>query len=194
MSDESSTEAGREPEAVRPDQPSEASHDDIMKRLLDYQRRQQGGATKEEAASSVWAVPASAPAPAEAAPAPVDVQQAPPDIQQAPPDIQRAPTDIEQAPPDIQQAPPEVQPAPSKIEPVWSEPHPAPSEVPPAESHPTTDVDARIERLQGALDRLGSQIGEMRQAFQDMAIAADERLTEIESEIARVRAETDQNS
>jgi hypothetical protein len=54
-------------------------------------------------------------------------------------------------------------------------------------------VDARIERLHGALDRLGSQIGEMRQAFQDMAIAADERLNEIESEIARVRAETDQN-
>lgn len=191
MSDDRNTEAEQGPEAARPEQPAEASHDDIMKRLLDYQRRQEGGATKEEAASSVWAVPASARAPA-AAPATAEAVPAPVEAAPAPVDVQPAPSDIQQAPPEVQ-PPPEVQLAQSEVEPAWSEVRPAPAEVPPPESHPTTDVDARIERLHGALDRLGSQIGEMRQAFQDMAIAADERLNEIESEIARVRAETDQN-
>jgi hypothetical protein len=174
MSDDASTDADREPEGPRPQQPAEASHDDIMKRLIDYQRRQQGGATKEEAASSVWAVPASAPQTAEAAPTP----PAPVEVQPAPSEVQLAPAEVHVVPPEVDQ--------------ITAEVHPAPSEVPPPESHPATDADARIERLQSAFDRLGSQIGEMRQAFQDMAIAADERLTEIESEIARVR-EADRN-
>jgi hypothetical protein len=176
MSDDPSTEAEREPEAPRSEQPAEASHDDIMKRLLDYQRRQQGGATKEEAASSVWAVPASARPAAEAAPMPAT----PEEVHLAPPEVHVVPAEVEQTPSGVQ--------TPSEV-------HPAPSEVPPLESHPDTDTDAnaRIESLHGALDRLGSQIGEMRQAFQDMAIAADERLTEIESEIARVRAENERS-
>lgn len=158
MSDDPRTEAERE-QAPRPPEPSGASHDDIMKRLLDYQRRKQEGASKEEAASSVWAT-VSPPAATEA---------------------------VDPVPPPTTEA---VQPVPP---PTTYPEAPAPSEAPPAESRPAGDADVWIERLQGELNRLGSKVGEMRQVFQDMAIAADERLAAIESEIARVRSESERS-
>jgi hypothetical protein len=132
---------------------SEAVRDDIMKRLLEYQRRQQGEAN---AASSVWATP------------PVKAPEAAPVAERH---AEEAPT----------------QPETPAETPVEDEAPAAPSELSP-------EVQARVETLQGALDRVASQIAELRQTFQDMAIAADERLADIESEIARSRTDEQQGS
>jgi hypothetical protein len=51
----------------------------------------------------------------------------------------------------------------------------------------SAEVEARIERMELALDRLAGRFSELRTSFADMAIAADERIAEIEDLLADVR-------
>jgi hypothetical protein len=51
------------------------------------------------------------------------------------------------------------------------------------------EVEARIERIEASLERLSDRFAELRSSFQDMAIAADERLAEIDQLIADIRRE-----
>jgi hypothetical protein len=51
------------------------------------------------------------------------------------------------------------------------------------------ELEARIAGFERTLQRLHGQVSELRQAFADMAVAADERLGALEDEIAKARAE-----
>src|SRR6185369_16893361 len=63
---------------------------------------------------------------------------------------------------------------------------PAPG-TPDEASMTPADVDARIARMEDSLERLSDRFAELRSSFQDMAIAADERLAEIDRLIADIR-------
>jgi hypothetical protein len=136
-----------------------AVRDDIMKRLLEYQRRQRG---EPQPAPSVWATP--------------------------PPRASDASTAAE---PRVEEPPSAVPfgeaPAPETHEPETYAAETSAPETYAAETTSAPEMPARIEALHEALDRVASQIGDLRQTFQDMAIAADERLAELEAEVARVR-------
>jgi len=150
-----SNDVGTDEESAPRD--SEAVRDDIMKRLLDYQRRQRGE-SGSETVSSVWATP------------PVRARETEPAVAEPPMDA--APTT-------------EEAPAAEQV-PEPSEPAEAPA--------PSVDVQGRLDALQSSLDRLRSQIGDLRQTFQDMAIAADERLADIEAELTRARGGSEEPS
>lgn len=49
------------------------------------------------------------------------------------------------------------------------------------------DLAARVEQLERTLASVSQQVSELRQRFQDMAIAADERLAELERTLSRAR-------
>lgn len=187
---------------------SEASsvpHDDIMKRLLDYQRTLREGASPEEAAetvrSAVIAEPAVEPSiePAEAEPEPIDEEEA---------GEQDAPGEPEPEEPSVgaQVEAPEaaavagVLAATEPVEPA----EPAESDVPveedvraetsrltPAAPGVGSGLESRVATLEGKLEDLGTRLAELRQSFQDMAIAADERLAAMEAEIDEVQGDLD---
>jgi predicted nucleic acid-binding Zn-ribbon protein len=54
------------------------------------------------------------------------------------------------------------------------------------------ELAARVQELEKRLELLGSRVGALRRSFQDMAIAADERLAAMEDEIEQVRSERDE--
>ncbi|HEX6331421.1 MAG TPA: hypothetical protein VF129_09085 [Actinomycetota bacterium] len=58
-----------------------------------------------------------------------------------------------------------------------------------ADDAQTLELKERLAGLEARLDRLGTKLGDLRQSFQDLAIAADERLASIEDEIAEARRE-----
>jgi hypothetical protein len=72
-------------------------------------------------------------------------------------------------------------PAPSTPPRVWAETSKATPAAPAAE-----DLGARVAALEDALARVSSMVAELRASFQDMAIAADERLATIEETLAGV--------
>jgi hypothetical protein len=51
------------------------------------------------------------------------------------------------------------------------------------------ELEARIAGFERTLQRLQTQVGELRQTFADLAVAADERLGALEDAIAKARAE-----
>jgi hypothetical protein len=181
---------------------SEASsvpHDDIMKRLLDYQRTLREGASPEEAAetvrSAVIAEPAVEPSiePAEAEPEPIDEEEA---------GEQDAPGEPEPEEPSVgaQVEAPEAAAVAGVLaatEPVESD-TPVDEELPAETQRPTTaapgvgsGLESRVATLEGKLEDLGTRLAELRQSFQDMAIAADERLAAMEAEIDEVQGDLD---
>jgi hypothetical protein len=146
-----SDDVGTEQEHERRD--TAAVRDDIMKRLLEYQRKQRA---ESEALSSVWATPPVRAPEAYAEPAPPEPE---------PRAEEPAPVAVQDPPPPMHEVPAEdVAPVPVG---------PSPQE--------------RVESLQATLEGVRSQIANLRQTFQDMAIAADERLAEIEEQISRIR-------
>jgi hypothetical protein len=181
---------------------SEASsvpHDDIMKRLLDYQRTLREGASPEEAAetvrSAVIAEPAVEPSiePAEAEPEPIDEEEA---------GEQDAPGEPEPEEPSVgaQVEAPEAaavvgviaaaEPAESKV-PVEEDVRAETSRPTPAAPGVGSGLESRVATLEGKLEDLGTRLAELRQSFQDMAIAADERLAAMEAEIDEVQGDLD---
>lgn len=191
MPDDARTDEDRESDApVAPDA-AEGEHDDIMKRLLDYQRNLRGGAEPTEAAAAAWPSPPQEPADEAEAPSPtpdlVDLSTAEPEIQAE--SQTRAVGEIE--------AEPEIQRVEDRADEAEVGP-PQPIEAPVASWQPATrtgsDVAARIAELESTLDRLGGLFGDLRKSFQDLAVAADARLAEIESEIAAARHRPDDGS
>jgi hypothetical protein len=173
MSEDEGTEEEQGSLTPEAPDPAEGDHDDIMKRLLDYQRHLRGGAEPKEAAATAWpSVPGDT----------GDQTQAP----TATSDL----VDLSGAEPEIE--PIEDLPAEAEVGP------PQPIEGPGTDAQPATrtgsDAAARIAELEGTLDRLGGLLGGLRQSFQDLAVAADARLAAIEDEIAGARDRRDEDS
>lgn len=160
-------------------------HDDIMQRLLDYQRQLREGLTAEEVAAL------------KALPIFVDYAALEPSASNT---TQTETVEvIDLAAVEGATAKPieviesvevvEVEPAPAVAVPkVWasstvvSGPKPKPS-APAAEPDPSADLDARVAKLEDILSGVAKSIGELREQFQNMALAADDRLGAIESTI-----------
>jgi hypothetical protein len=188
-----------EPRNLADEQESEApdaGHDDIMKRLVDYQRQLRQGVEPTEAAAVAWHREQRDPVQPEPPGRPpeepdfVDVSSPEPGVEaEAEPEVRAGgPEEIETAqPPDrveiLTQAEAEASPA-------------RPWQSPPAPGRETTrtDVSARIAQLEGTLDRLSKLLGDLRENFQGMAVTADERLAAIEAEIERNRDRPDDPS
>jgi hypothetical protein len=188
------------------DEPTVA-HDDIMKRLIDYQRTLREGASPEEAAEaarSAFTDPRPPEAPTTVSEL-VDVTAETEERADVEVQIEPEPATAEAEPePPTAEAEPASEPldtgwedvVPPQAEPEWSPTAEAPGYVTipesPAETRqeaadPVPDLRAEVGSLEERLDRLVAKIGELRSSFQDMAIAADERLAAMEREIGDLR-------
>lgn len=157
-----------------PEEPT-AAHDDIMKRLLDYQRSLREGASPEEAAEAIRGGMAERREPGETTVATEELVE----LGTTEPEVQLEPESELEAPSSEPEAAVELGPEPM-------EPQPEP---PPPTAAPESELQARLSALEGKLDLIGSKIVEVRRSFQDLAIAADERLAALEDELDRVRRE-----
>jgi hypothetical protein len=180
------------------------AHDDIMKRLLNYQRNLREGASPDDAAEAARSAFA-APDPAVTPPATeevVDLSSAGPS-----PDVEAVPQHEEDQDQELEM---QAEPAPER-EVEWEPTTPAQPDFEPslpieqasplmtipetsagaAEMTPGSraELEGRLATLEERLQRLGSRIGELRRSFQDMAIAADERLAAMEDEVGHLRRE-----
>jgi len=180
----------------------EAGHDDIMKRLVDYQKQLREGVEPTEAAAVAWHREPRAPGLTEQPEQPaLPAQPAEPE---EPVSSWREPdfVDVSSPEPEVKteaEAPSERrdesfdQPSSDRVEILTSEEAEAtparPWEHPPASDPETskTGVTDRIAQLEGTLDRLSTLLGDLRENFQGMAVTADERLAAIEAEIERNR-------
>jgi hypothetical protein len=159
-------EAAEETEATPP-----LVHDDIMHRLLDYQRQLREGVTPEQAAERLSS--------------PVLVDHSAID---APSALEQ--TDTVEVIDLAAVEEPAEEPADAVPE-VWSG---SSSPLEPTPIQPMTDATVasgdlavRLAKLEHTLSNIATSIGDLRQQFQDMAIAADERLAGIESMLADAR-------
>jgi hypothetical protein len=161
MSDEMGTgEDANGPEATPP-----LVHDDIMQRLMDYQRRLREGLTPEQAARSngtpILVNPASqSPATTAARAETIEVV-----------DLAAVEGPVEE--------PIEVIEGVEVV-------HAADGSEPPS-ADPAADLAARLARLEATLSSVAKSISDLREQFQNMAIAADERLGVIESMISSAK-------
>ncbi len=204
-----------EPEAEAP----EVGHDDIMKRLVDYQRSLREGASPTEAVETLFTERLQTESPTTTGEL-VDLSSADPtfEVESLPEPADEiepepaGPSPSEPVPATLGEEP-EPEMAASREEPepettevaherepaIEEEPDVGPEPVPgyvtipanvgglPAETR--TELEERLTALEDRLQRLGSKVGELRRNFQDMAIAADERLASMEDEIGRVAHE-----
>jgi hypothetical protein len=184
----------------------EAGHDDIMKRLVDYQKQLREGVEPTEAAAVAWHREPRDPGPTEQPEQPpLPAQPAEPE---EPVSSWREPdfVDVSSPEPEVQteaEVPSERrdesfdQPSSDRVEILTSEEAEAtparPWEHPPASDPETskTGVTDRLAQLEGTLDRLSTLLGDLRENFQGMAVTADERLAAIEAEIERNRERPD---
>jgi hypothetical protein len=192
-----------EPQA--PDDP-EAGHDDIMKRLVDYQRQLRQGVEPTEAAAVAWHREPREPEQSEQTEQPAQVEKPEPLEQpEQPVTLWEEPAVVDVSSPDPEvQSDADVQSEerdegqsfdqPSdRVEILTSEQVEASPARPwerVAASGPDTsrtEVSDRIAQLEGTLDRLSQLLGDLRENFQGMAVTADERLAAIEAEIERNR-------
>ncbi|GBC87574.1 hypothetical protein HRbin12_01586 [bacterium HR12] len=180
------------------------AHDDIMRRLLEYQRQLREGVPPSEAAK---AVAESDPSALRAEPASVTITAT-----EAVVDLTRAEAELEAEAGTTEQEASEAAAGveaeagsggeaevASAAEPSAEPPRaasPAAEQVPstealagPVEARPDADpaLSARLERLERTLGQVAAQVSHLRQRFQDLAIAADERLAELERTLARAR-------
>jgi flagellar motor switch protein FliG len=140
-------------------------HDDIMQRLMDYQRRLREGLTPEQAAKSngtpILVNPASQ-SPATRATRAETIEVV---------DLAAVEGPVEE--------PIEVV---KGVEVVLSA-----EESEPQSTDLAADLAARLARLEDTLSSVAKSIGDLREQFQNMAIAADERLGVIESMISSAK-------
>jgi len=165
MPEETTTETPPETEAPA------IAHDDIMQRLLKYQRHLRGGE--------------SPPPPADRAEA-EDAEQERPLIDYAAAEALSATAretpqvvDLTEAEAGLEAAAVPEAPAPAVPEPEHIPAEPA-----------LADQSARIAELEATLMRITRMVGELRERFQDMAISADERLSGLEEALTEVRRST----
>jgi hypothetical protein len=172
-------------EATDPEDPSVA-HDDIMKRLLDYQRTLRG----DEELADLPEVGETAEVPAEPEGVPAPDEPVAEFVDPAATDQETAATTVTES-----ESAPVAAPEPSLDLPSVSEStvvtEPAPTGLDPlAGSH--ADLEARVQRLEERLAGLGAKVVSLRTSFQDMAIAADERLAAMKEEIDEDRSDPDE--
>jgi hypothetical protein len=140
-------------------------HDDIMQRLMDYQRRLREGLTPEQAAKSngtpILVNPASQ-SPATTATRAETIEVV---------DLAAVEGPVEEPIEDIK-----------GVEVVL-----AAEESEPPSTDLAADLAARLARLEDTLSSVGKSIGDLREQFQNMAITADERLGVIESMISSAK-------
>lgn len=173
---------------------SEIVHDDIVKRLLEYQRQLREGMAAD--ASPETAEPGTTKTDTELV---VDLTEAEAAVEaretaeEPIAEIPEPEAELEIAEPEpiAEIAEPEAEapePTPEIGEPTASKPTAsAPEPEPagePAEASPSADLEARVAELEASLGRVTQILGELRGSFQEMAIAADERLAEIEALLA----------
>ena len=187
-------------------------HDDIMKRLLDYQRQFREGSEPQEAAEDPRAMVDYSAMEAQAAIATATAADEVVDLTE----IEEAETEIEvieieevATPEAVQVAEAEamrkrvaqeaVQVAESPTaEETELEPEISKAEVAELTMAEPTKVEGstpaaegglaeRVEQLEAALERIAMMLGAVRSDFQDLAIRADERISEIEDALAAVR-------
>jgi hypothetical protein len=200
------------PEDDASTEPPSVPHDDIMKRLLDYQRSLREGASPEEAAPHAQSVSTEdeASTPANGV---VDLSTTEPEIEieeprgadvglvtesEAPPEVEAPPEPVE--PPELFTPVEPVDEAGVREPPAAIEP-PRPFEPPglpdaverepirPGPPEGRAELEARVAALEERLGRLATKLSDLRQSFQDMAVAADERLAAMQDELGRVREE-----
>jgi hypothetical protein len=214
----------RDEEPTYPDEPQapddpEAGHDDIMKRLVDYQRQLRQGVEPTEAAAVAWhreprelgraEQPVQPTQPEEPGQLEQPEQPEPPQPPEQPSTPWGEPDVVNVSSPDPEvQVDAEVQSEerdegesfdrpPDRVEILTSEQAEAsptrPWERAPAPGPQTTrtEVSDRIAQLESTLDRLSQLLGDLRENFQGMAVTADERLAAIETEIERNRERPD---
>jgi hypothetical protein len=164
---------------------SEIVHDDIVKRLLEYQRQLREGMAADAAAET--AEPGTTKTDTELV---VDLTEAEAAVEaretaeEPIAEIAEPEAELEIAEPEAEA--PEPTPEigePTASEPTASAPEPEPAGEP-AEASPSADLEARVAELEASLGRVTQILGELRGSFQEMAIAADERLAELEALLA----------
>jgi hypothetical protein len=161
------SEDAEETEATRP-----IVHDDIMHRLLDYQRQLREGMTPEQAAQhAAVLVDHSA---LDASP-PVEEQTDPVEVL----DLAAVEEQAEEPGDGARQV--------WSVSSIKSEPMPMPPV--PAAADASGDLAVRLAKLEDTLSSIATSIAELREQFQNMAIAADERLAVIESMLTDARTE-----
>jgi len=171
MSDEMNLdEAAEETEANPP-----LVHDDIMHRLLDYQRQLREGQTPEQAAQHA------------VSPVLVDYSalEAPPPVAEETDTVEVIDLDaVDEVVEERGEGPAEDAPQ------VFSAPSTAfePTPTPAAAAGASGDLALRLAKLEDSLSNIATSIGELREQFTNMAIAADERLAAIESMLANAVA------
>lgn len=197
---------------------AETAHDDIMKRLLDYQRSLRDGASPEEAAEAMkrglaesgsLGEPSAVEGLAELLTTEVEPVESPaPEAEhEAEPVLDLEPESAPEAEPaaaaeaelasevavEVQMEEPIEAEAvvPVELEPAF-ERGPADEAAEPPGGESRAELEARVGSLEGKLDDLGAKIAELRRSFQDMAIAADERLATMADEVERARREQQQ--
>jgi hypothetical protein len=176
----------------------ETEHEDIMHRILEYQRQLREGdppppptstmperplmdfaaaeALSAETADLVDLTAAEAALAAETRPAPVLSDEGPPSDRTEGEEEQPA------VPPVVRlvEEPSSATPPPGGV---WAVP-------PPPAQDDRGETAARVAELEAALRRVSDTITELRQRFQDMAVASDERLAELEEILARAQRAT----
>jgi len=164
-------------------------HDDIMKRLLDYQRSLREGAETEPAETARPMVDHSAiEAQAAAATATEEIVDLT-EIEDAQSEIEVIEVvDVEEeiTTPEIAkiaEAEAEAEPEPEPDEADAPEAAPIEAEAAPAGA----DLADRVDELEASVDKIATMLAAVRSDFQDLAIRADERIAEIEDELAAVR-------
>ena len=183
-------------------------HDDIMQRLLEYQRQLREGVAPHEAAEA----PGTALTEAPAATTTEIVEVV--DITEAEPELEAVETKAEEAadeapeiveildvvedleievirPPEVEEPAEELSSTPTSSTTARTRAKPAePSEPTPPESVPAAptaqDLHARVAELEDALARVSAMVAELRSSLQDMAIAANERLALVEETLAGI--------
>lgn len=162
MPDEMSmSEDAEEIEAIPP-----IVHDDIMQRLLDYQRQLREGLTPEQAAE-----PAASPILVDYAalesPAHIATQTDTVEVI----DLAAIEAAIEES------IDADTEPAPADAVPqIWA-----------TSSNASGDLAARLAKLEDTLSGVAESVSDLRAQFQNMAIAADDRLAAIESMISSAK-------
>ena len=164
----------RWPEEVTATEDPSAAHDGIMKRLLNYQRSLREGASPAEAAEAAEVAEIEETAEIEEVEETAEAEQVV-EVKPTPEGPTEEQRDLSAAEPGSE-ATADVVP-----EPVLEA----------SEAGSKAELEERVQRLEERLERLGSKVGALRQSFQDMAIAADERLAAMEDEIGQVRSEQD---
>ncbi len=189
---------------------ADTAHDDIMKRLLDYQRSLREGASPEEAAeimregttdSAVLEASSTAESLAEllsteVVPDEAVAVESEPVIEPAvevpfelevEPELEREPSPVRSLEPEAEEAVGAEPPVETIAEPALA------SGDLEAIGGSRSELEARVGKLEGQLEGLGARIAELRRSFQDMAIAADERLATMADEVEQARRERERD-